>query len=102
MKDRQTSGLSIKDFCKTAGFHENVYYYWQRKLREAACEELAVQEAGSEKSLVPVGWAVCATVEPVAKDKVLTVEISGCCVYVEADTDPELLSKVCRVLRALC
>lgn len=42
MKDRAASGLSIKEFCKTAGFRENVYYYWQRKLRDAACEELAV------------------------------------------------------------
>lgn len=40
MRERSDSGLSIKAFCKNAGFHENVYYYWQRKLREAACEKL--------------------------------------------------------------
>ena len=41
MQNRIKSGLSIKAFCEKAGFHENIYYYWQRKLREAACEELA-------------------------------------------------------------
>jgi transposase-like protein len=41
VQNRIESGLSIKAFCENAGFHENVYYYWQRKLREAACEELA-------------------------------------------------------------
>jgi hypothetical protein len=33
MSKRSESGLSIKAFCQEAGFHENVYYYWQRKLR---------------------------------------------------------------------
>jgi len=36
MHERQESGMSIKAYCKQQGFHENVYYYWQRKLREAA------------------------------------------------------------------
>ena len=41
IQNRIKSGLSIKAFCENAGFHENIYYYWQRKLRETACEELA-------------------------------------------------------------
>lgn len=41
MRERVDSGLSIKAFCANAGFHENVYFYWQRKLREATCEQLA-------------------------------------------------------------
>lgn len=40
MREREDSGLSDKAFCKEVGFHENVYYYWQRKLREAACEQM--------------------------------------------------------------
>lgn len=38
MRDRQESGLSIRAYCEQVGFHENSYYYWQKKLREAACE----------------------------------------------------------------
>jgi hypothetical protein len=60
------------------------------------------QTACSEKSLLPGGWAVCATAEPAAKEKMLTVEIGGYRVHVEADTDPELLTQVCRVLKLLC
>jgi transposase-like protein len=41
IQNRIKSGLSIKAFCENAEFHENIYYYWQRKLRETACEELA-------------------------------------------------------------
>jgi len=40
MRDRQESGLSIKAYCERAGFHKNSYFYWQRKLRTAACEQL--------------------------------------------------------------
>jgi len=42
IRDCQESGLSIKAFCESAGFHENRYYYWQKKLREMTCEELLV------------------------------------------------------------
>jgi len=41
MRDRAESGLSIRAYCESAGFHENNYYYWQKRLREAACEEMA-------------------------------------------------------------
>lgn len=40
MRDRSQSGQSIRSYCKSAGIHENVYFYWQRKLREAACTQL--------------------------------------------------------------
>jgi len=55
ISERRGSGLSIKAYCKNAGFHSNIYYYWQRKLREAACEELG--KAGSEESsITPVSF----------------------------------------------
>ncbi len=102
MQDRNASGLSVKAFCTAAGFHENVYYYWQRKLREAAFQELALQTVAVEKSLAPSGWAVCETVEPSAPGGALIVAIGGYRIQVDADTDLELLAKVCRALNASC
>jgi hypothetical protein len=55
MREREESGLSIKQFCKNAGFHENRYFYWQKRLRAAACEELAKMH-GNTASMVPVGF----------------------------------------------
>jgi hypothetical protein len=40
IKARKESGLSIKAFCENAGIHGNTYYYWQRRLRLAACGAL--------------------------------------------------------------
>jgi len=41
MQDRKERRQSIKAYCESEGIHENVYYYWQRKLREAACEHIS-------------------------------------------------------------
>ena len=41
MRRKKESGLSAKAFCENEGIHENVYYYWQQKLREATCEQMA-------------------------------------------------------------
>ena len=49
-QNRSESGLSIKAFCKNAGIHENTYYYWQRKLRASACEQLAKMAPAIEQT----------------------------------------------------
>ena len=54
MRDRKASGLSIKAYCKNAGFHENVYYYWQKRLREATCSQLMNLE--NQTNLTPIGF----------------------------------------------
>ena len=55
MQNREASGLSVRAYCKQAGFHENNYFYWQRKLREASCEELAKIE-GVDRELAPYAF----------------------------------------------
>jgi len=107
LQERNASGMSIKEFCKTSGLRENVYFYWQRKLREATCEALASraenEAADSGKNLVPNGWAVYEAVEPrVGISPCVTIEVGGIRVLAETDTDPELLVKVCRALKSLC
>jgi len=121
MRERRESGLTVKAYCKRIGICGNTYFYWQRRLREATCEELAARGEGGaisrEQSLVPKGWTACttvesttegstkvtsATVEPIAKGKALAVEIGTYRVLVEAETEPELLAKVCRTLVSLC
>ena len=96
---RLDSGQSIKDFCKTAGISRNAYFYWQKKLREAACTELAKTE--EPRNIVPSGWMQLTPKQAQHRKESLDIEINGCHVTVNAETDPELLKKVCRVLRSL-
>ena len=58
MRERAESGLSIRAYCEKTGFHENVYYYWQRKLRQAACEQLETPGFTEVKLLETPGQAM--------------------------------------------
>jgi putative transposase len=99
MQERRNSGQSIKDFCQSAGISRNAYFYWQKKLREAACTELA--ETKVSKSAAPEGWMQLDSGPARQTAEVLLVEISGCRISVTADTDQNLLRKVCLALRSL-
>ena len=70
MRERSESGLSITAYCETIGIHPNRYFYWQKKLREAAVMAESVQNETkafvelsnpSERTLskIPNGWAIC-------------------------------------------
>ena len=102
MQERKASGLSNKDYCESMGIHENVYYYWQRKLREAACTHLTTKEHDVTGGLVPNGWTRLMPGETICPEESLTIEVGGFRVMATAGTDPELLLKVCRTLKSLC
>jgi len=103
MREQQESGLSKNVFCKQNGIIHNTFYYWQKKLREAACEQiLANSRPEPENSTVPAGWAVCEVSSKPSAEEVLPIEINGCRILVSAGTDPELLAKTCKVLMSLC
>ena len=100
MRERKESGLNIKAYCEQQGFHENVYYYWQRKLREAAIKKISAKEHEADTSLAPVGWARLEGTDTPAGGTI-TIEVNGYRVEVTEGTDPELLAKVCRTLKLL-
>ena len=104
MRKRQASGMSIRKFCEGEGMHPNKYHYWQRKLREAACTELALRsgETGIKELPPPEGWALCKTDESTVNEPKMSVEIGKFSVPVSVDFSPELLKKVCGVLSELC
>ena len=52
MQEHKASGENIDTFCQTKGVSRNTYFYWQKKLREAACRQLAKIQGG------PTGLAV--------------------------------------------
>lgn len=97
-RDRSDRGLTVKAYCEENGIHENTYFYWQRKLREAACTEMPPAEAQGET--IPNGWALCVKNDQ-TQTQGLTVEIGGCRITVSAETDPALLAKVCRALKEI-
>lgn len=43
MQERVQSGQSIKAYCKQIGICANTYFYWQRRVRAAAADELGLR-----------------------------------------------------------
>ena len=108
LQERTARGESIPDFCERTGVSRNTFFYWQRKLRAAACEALLPQAPSEEGPQVPTvqpgGWALCeeASVELEQADDAVIIEIGKCRLRVDGATSPELLEKACRVLMSLC
>ena len=44
IQERGSTGESINKFCQNRGIKRHSYFYWQRKLREAACEQFALPQ----------------------------------------------------------
>lgn len=98
MKERTDSGISIRKYCENAGIHENTYFYWQRKLREAACSKLPTITETGEKAIMPKGWGKIRESGEITQSQTLTIEAGGCHIVVSGDTDTQLLVKVCKAL----
>jgi len=82
VQSRESSGLGVRAFCEQAGLHENTYFYWQRKLREAACGELSkIQSVENEITplrFTEVKLASQSTYSPAAMDNQNQVSIETC------------------------
>lgn len=101
LQEKREKGQSVEEFCVAEGVSRNTYFYWQRKLREAACTELARRDSESDKGLAPNGWTRLGPATEAPTEHVITIEISGCKVAATASTDTELLAQVCRMLKSL-
>jgi putative transposase len=97
IKEQRASGKTVKAFCLERDLSRNAFFYWQRKLREAACENLPAAEQSRE--LTPAGWMQLSYSQE-AKDSI-EIEINGCRIKVDNKTDPQLLKSVCSILRTL-
>ena len=42
-RDRAESGMLVKDYCDAHGITKDAYYYWLRKVREAAIESSGIE-----------------------------------------------------------
>lgn len=102
LRQRQESGRSIRAWCTENGIVEKTYHYWQRKLREVACEKLT--EAQSRELAAP-GFAEVRLAElplPVSLPEPvgqLCVEFSGMRLSADSSYPPEQLVYLMRELR---
>ena len=103
MQERRASGLSIKAYCETKGIHQNVYHYWQRKLR-AAAYELAVSQNQPQTTRISVPGFVevkqsAPEEEPTQPTGQISIEVCGCKISADSGYPPEALAALLMALQ---
>lgn len=96
MKERRESGQTIREYCRGHGIKEKTFYYWQRRLREAVCENLALRQ---ETAIAPApSFAeLKMPVENPCKD-VIRVRLGDAEVEIGGDVSPTAIEAVLRAL----
>ena len=108
MQTRKESGKSVRAWCVANNINEKTFYYWQRKLRLAACDHISKREEHmpclsadrARTGLIPTGWTQVATKMPASG--ALTIEIGYIKIQATQNTDMDLLTKVCQALVPPC
>lgn len=104
VKERVELGLSIRGYCAMKGIAENTYFYWQRRLREAARRQMETEQASLR---VPgfVEVALTATPEEPARQGQtgqLQVQVNGIHLRVDSGYPPEKLASLLQALSRPC
>ena len=111
MRERAASGLSIEAYCKANGIARYSYFYWQKKLREAAVCQMSGGAQPEQQTLVPTGWAAVNAAEEAAPEQAgsltlhqdgLTLRVGGAEIEVRAGYDEVLLAPVIKTLSQSC
>ena len=113
--DRNTTDLTVDEYCKRNNLSRHSYFYWLRLLRQESAgigtnDSVPVEattEANSIVELVPSGKkdilvpVVIPEEDKTAKDAEdsLRISIDGIDIYADTNTSEELLTKVIRVIR---
>ena len=115
VQKRNQSGLRILDFCAQEGITKDAYYYWLRRVREAALEsQTGIDVVDTKPRLVNITPALPAEEpSPIQCDGIslpvvssdantfstqLTITVGKAIVGVNQNTPKELLSSVMEVL----
>ena len=109
MQERVASGLNIKEFCKHIGICGNTYFYWQRRLRAAACEHLA-ELAPARKSLAQPRFTEVKVAEPPAplaysesiQPSQIRIDLHGIQITLDSTYPPDKLAILIREFMRPC
>lgn len=110
IKDRIQSGMTVNAYCKANGITRDAYFYWLRKIKQAALEEghparageyeKAEAEAGSGfVELIPEKHTSEVPREVMTAEGRIIIKIGEISVQVEGDTSPAFLRTVLRAVK---
>ena len=93
VKECKDSGLSNREFCQQHNISEKTYYYWIRRLRQAAASQM---EATNPK-LVPLE-PISQAVHPETED-MLCIRLRGAELSIPAEVDLDAVAALLKSIR---
>lgn len=97
---RKSSGLTIAEYCRENSIQPSKYYYWLKRVRQAACDQLSVPMSKPANPIVPVTFE-----EPVASlensscsDYVMRITMNGISMEFTNYATPRLIESALQVL----
>jgi len=113
IQERTQCGSSIRAYCKRIGICENTYFYWQRRLRQAACEHLSKIEPEQKSVTQPCFVEIEVAKQPVlpvlptpsaaaSPPSQLHIKADGVQITADSTYPPEQLAALLRELKRPC
>ena len=114
VQERETSGLTIKEYCKGTGLREHQYYYMLKKVRESVCSELIISNRNNTDLTITssndknsVVWAEVETkgysgsTTPAGQGNI-KITREDWMVTIESGIDTELLIEALKAVKRVC
>lgn len=103
--DCKASGKNVTAWCAEKNINIKTYYYWQRRVRAVACEQMAVQEAPglplSQIGAVPA-FAEYRLPNREEPGPAITLHISGATVEIHNGADADVIADTLNALKNIC
>jgi transposase-like protein len=96
IREQKASGESIHAWCAANGVTKQQYFYWQRQLREIACESLVLQQESLQHP-VPT-FTEITTPRDVSTTGTITVRIGDAVVEIAGEASPSAIDTIMRAL----
>lgn len=85
------SGMKVKDWCQQNNINKDAYYYWLRKIREAACESMETRFVRVPEQCVASSFHSDFSAE-------LTITVGSVTINVNSSTPQHLIESTIRVV----
>lgn len=101
----KASGKTVTAWCAEQGIATKTYYYWQRRVRQAACEQLTLKEAtGLPMTMTNGGPAFSEYRQPNRRENsaAVTLHLSGATVEIHNGADVSVIEGTLKALKSIC
>ena len=94
----KASSMTINDWCELNNVSPNAYYYWLRKIRTNACQDLPALQSEQEISFKKLEVQSPASVSQTAA----VVHFQGTTIEVQKGADQQTIEAVLFALKSVC